>query len=238
MKLLSRSEAQAKKSVETAKTASLKQELENKVNKLKAELNQLNDEFNSKKVEVSNEYVEFCQQTAEKKKELVKDVELLEERRIELLKPVDEILERAKSIELLNISNQKALDEQKNQLDEQEKTLSSEIEIVDELRDELLDKKEELEVRSNGVKSQELFIRKSQEELNKKWSEYHLEVSQKMKELSDRDERLQADRASLETLKNENIKDKELINQDRIKLASQREVLQRAWDELRKKQTL
>ena len=235
MKLLSPKETDAKRVSEQASRALLSSELDRVINARKAELNKINDEYARKTIELSEGFDKFCLEQKVEKSRLEKEIQEIRDERSKQLEPIDQISKRVQEsladAEILKNQLHSAIERVKSD----ELLVTDTLEKLEDARDELEERKEDFKMREFSIESQEQFLKESQAEFSKKWNDYQLEVARKDRELLAIGEQLQADRASLEVLQKETLKDKENIIQERKQIADIRETLQRGFDELRKK---
>jgi len=214
--------------IKEEKTKAIESRLD-KVKKLSLEELRLTKSINSLRLEEKK--------VKEHNKSLILDNEATLKVKKSVLQNEVDILESRKSIALTPIKiQQDKLDKEKKELEEQSKlliqlkndtkktreSLIEKIESLDDKKDLLKSLEITLNHRSSSISAAEKEIKRSTEELGKKWVEFHLEVSNKLeqlnsteKELLDREKQIKYDKEINESIRLSNKAESDRLTQER-----------------------
>ena len=189
-----------------------------RVNYLKASLG-----FTTKQME--DNFALFTIEINQKKSSLLSEVSVLESRKAKALEPIDKIKKEADDILSNAHKKETALDTREEYLNireshlaERESELVDRLELMQEKKDSLLDQEEWVVNRDKKVKEAEVDLCRSTKNLNTKWSEYHIAITQSNVDIQKREKLFIAWEKSVNELKKSLDEKEGLLEKERIAL--------------------
>lgn len=171
---------------------------------------------------------------------LEEDVSRLKAERAILLKPIDEIRERAEKLSSEVAKRERAADEKEKENEETAQLLSQRLDELSERETTLRDGEKSLIHRRNGVETEAKMVSDGHIALNKETLDFHDASTKRRREIDKYEARVRAEIQAKNTILDEREKDivsrETDIKEAQSRLADERGTLDRAWEELRKKQ--
>jgi len=208
--------------------------------RLRASINAANDEFNKRLKEQRDLYSSEKEKMQEELKALDFEIRERQKTRARLLEPIDAMKEEA---EELMLSAEAKMSEAKAALEEADELIhnvTQKLDVVSEKEAKVDAEVQELALKRGAIEMESELVSKGHARLNKEISDFRAASSESLRHLAEREARLRAEtQASAATLSEREsrllILEKE-VEAAKVRLEDERGVLQRAWDELKKKQ--